>query len=105
MARVILAELADSDTAEIINDLGSKAGESVADRYDGDFDEVYRRLEVFPEIGAPRPSLGKQARICVVLPYLIVYEYSESDDVVTVLRLLHGKRKITRRLLRGRTQR
>lgn len=102
MARVILAELADSDTAQIINDLAEKAGPSVSARYNARFDEVYSRLEVFPEFGTPRPKLGEQARICLVLPYIIIYEYAKSQDVVTVLRILHGKREITRRLLQSR---
>jgi plasmid stabilization system protein ParE len=33
-----------------------------------------------------------------VLPYIIVYDHD--DDVVTVLRVLHGKRNITRDLIR-----
>jgi plasmid stabilization system protein ParE len=35
-----------------------------------------------------------------VAPYVIVYDYA--DGIVTVLRVLHGKRDITRRLVRGR---
>ena len=100
MARVILAEIADADAADIIADLGDKAGESVADRYSKYFEDVYLRLEQFPAIGAPRSRLGKYTRICVVIPYVIIYEYSKSDDLVTVLRIIDGRRKMTRRLLR-----
>jgi plasmid stabilization system protein ParE len=33
-----------------------------------------------------------------VLPYIVIYDYEE--DTVTVLRVLHGKRNITRDLIR-----
>jgi plasmid stabilization system protein ParE len=36
-----------------------------------------------------------------VRPYVILYRYDLANDVVFVLRVLHGKRNITRALLRG----
>jgi plasmid stabilization system protein ParE len=56
------------------------------------------RLAEFPDIGAPRPKLGSLTRVGIVLPYVAIYEHKE--DVVTVLRVLHGRRKITARLIR-----
>jgi plasmid stabilization system protein ParE len=50
-----------------------------------------------PDIGPPRHALGP-ARVVIILPYLVIYEHQE--NVVTVLRVLHGKRNITRDLLR-----
>ena len=101
MAHIVITAPADADSAYIINDLDEKAGWTVADRYEADFDKIYDRLEMFPQSGAPRPALGRHVRICVVSPYVILYEYLEADDAVMVLRLVHGRRRITRKTVRG----
>ena len=62
MARVVITDPADADSTEIIRDLTAKAGELVADRYEADFDALYRRLERFPGSGSPRPALGRLVR-------------------------------------------
>ena len=67
-------------------------------RYAADFKSVYRRLADFPASGPRRPTLGPNARIAIVLPYIVIYDHE--DDIVTVLRVLHGKRNITRDLVR-----
>jgi plasmid stabilization system protein ParE len=36
-----------------------------------------------------------------VFPYLVIYRYSKGDDTVSIIRILHGRRKITRKILRG----
>ena len=101
MARIILTRDADADSASIIADLAEKAGARVADRYEADFDRVYDRLADYPQSGAPRPRLGEHVRICVVSPYTIFYEYAEGDDEVIIMRIAHGRRKVSRRFLRG----
>jgi toxin ParE1/3/4 len=100
VARLVITAAADADAADIVDDLTAKAGVSVAARYDADFDVFYRHLQQFPESGAPRPKLGATVRIGVVFPYVVFYRYVEADDAVLVLRLLHGRRKVTRRMLR-----
>jgi|GEM_PF-4839202 len=57
-----------------------------------------RSRQDFPLIGEARPWLGKGVRRVVERPYLIFYRLGE--NVVLVLRVLHGARRITRRLLR-----
>ena len=99
MARVAITASADADTASILADLAAKAGANVAARYDADFDALYRRLEQFPESGSPRPALGRLVRIGVVSPYNVIHEYVEADDAVTILRIVHGRRRFTRRML------
>jgi toxin ParE1/3/4 len=99
VARVVLTASADADTALILSDLGTYAGANVAARYDAAFDALYRRLEQFPESGSPRPALGRLVRTGVVSPYNVIHEYIEADDVVTVMRVLHGRRHITRIML------
>jgi toxin ParE1/3/4 len=70
----------------------------VAARYGADFKSVYRRLTEFPASGPPRPALGSAARIAIGWPYIVIYEHEQ--DGVTVLRVLHGRRNITRDLVR-----
>lgn len=102
MARIIVTPEADADSAFILADLAKKAGANVADRYEADFDSVYDRLADHPQSGAPRPRLGKDVRICVVSPYILFYEHAEADDTVTIMRIAHGRRKITRKFVRGK---
>ena len=99
MARVVITDPADADSTEIIRDLTAKVGELVADRYEVEFDALYRRLATFPESGAPRPKLGRFIRIGLVSPYVVVYRHVPDDDLVAVIRILHGRRRITRRTL------
>jgi toxin ParE1/3/4 len=97
--RIVFTSLADADTAQIIGDPNKQAGENVADRCYAYFDSLYRRLERFPDCGAPRPKLGRYVRIAIVSPYVIIYEHID-DDLVMIMRVVHGRRKITRRSLR-----
>ena len=101
MARVFLSDLADADADDIVSDLGRKAGVDVAERYMADFDRLYRQLATFPESCARRPALGSNVRMGVVYPYVIFYEYSAAEDVVKIMRLLHGRRRITRKTVLG----
>jgi plasmid stabilization system protein ParE len=98
MARVVVTAQAKHDLRRILSNLNERAGYRVAERYAADFKSVYRRLAEVPAGGPPRPELGPDARIAIVLPYLVIYDYS--DDLVTVLRILHAKRNITRDLIR-----
>jgi plasmid stabilization system protein ParE len=102
VARISVTATADTDTAEIISYLDAKAGRDVAARYIAAFEDVYDRLAIYPRSGSPRAILGSQVRVSVVAPFVIIYEYIEADDLVIVLRVLHGHRKISvRSLLRG----
>lgn len=105
MARVVIAEPADADSAEIISSLTAKAGALVADRCEADFDALYQRLATFPEIGSLRPKLGWFIRIGLVSPYVVVYRHVPDDDFIAVIRILHGRRRITRRTLTQPTTR
>ncbi len=99
MARIVITSSADADAEAIIRDLGEKAGKAVAQRYVSELDQLFANLAQFPESGPPRPALGKDVRIGVVFPYVILHEYDRVGDVVHVLRIVHGRRNITRRLL------
>ena len=98
MARVVVTNQAKRDLRSIFSDLNERAGYRVAVRYAVDFKATYRRLADFPASGPPRPALGSKTRIAIVLPYIVIYDHE--DEAVTVLRVLHGKRNITRQLVR-----
>ena len=100
MAKVTVSFTAQRDETNILRDLARKAGRAVAARYAADFDRLYARLGAYPDSGAPRPKLGKFARIGIVPPWLFIYDYDAADDAVVVLRAVHGQRRITARLLR-----
>jgi len=100
VTRVVVASLADQDSAEIFSYLALEAGWRVVQRYAADFDRLYDLLGRFPKSGARRPRLGRRVRIGVVFPYVVIYEYADRADVVTILRILHGRRKASRNLLR-----
>ena len=52
-----------------------------------------------------RAELGMATRFRVVRPYLIFYDRSIDPAVVRVIRVLHSRRKITRRLFAGEPMR
>jgi len=97
MASVIITASAYNDITTILADLAAKAGISIAERYLNDFYVLFDRLKNFPAIGAPRHVLGDNTRISIVAPYIVIYDYVDAD--VTILRVLHGRRDITQRLL------
>ena len=98
MARVVVTEPAKRDLRQLLSYLHEQAGPRVATRYAAEFKAVYRRLADIPAAGPPRPALGPSARVAIVSPYIVVYDHA--NDMVTVLRVLHGKRKITHDLVR-----
>jgi toxin ParE1/3/4 len=99
MARVIIAATADADTDGILVDLAAKGGRRLAAKYNDLFENLYDRLGDFPGSGAPRPAIGADIRIGIVSPYIVIYRHSVDNDTVTVLRIVHGRRRITGELL------
>jgi plasmid stabilization system protein ParE len=97
MTRVLVSWPAKRDIRDILTDLNRHAGHLVASRYAAEFKNVYRNLAQFPDSGSSRPALGPLARIKLVHPYVIVYD--RDVNVVTVLRVLHGRRDITVKLI------
>lgn len=98
MARLTVSPQAEHDVAKIIDLLTREAGVDVADRYRQGFDDLFARFARFPESGAPRARLGRHIRIGVVSPYVVIYELAL--DHVMVLRIVDGRRRITRSLVR-----
>jgi len=102
MTRLVIAMIADADRTEIIEDLAAKAGAFTARKYGDRFERIYDRLELYPQSCALRPTLGPEIRVAVVTPFVIIYHYAESADTVTILRLIDGRRDISKKLLSRR---
>jgi plasmid stabilization system protein ParE len=67
MTRVVVSDIASQDQADILLDLTTKAGLRTAAKYDGLLNRLFDLLTDFPEISAPRSSLGISIRIRIVL--------------------------------------
>jgi len=94
MTRLVVSADADADTGEILDYLAREAGQMIAEVYGRRFQTTLERITDMPESGAPRQSLGPEARVVVVYPYILIYDYAKTDDTVTLLRILHGRRNI-----------
>ncbi len=99
MTLVAVSADARADAAGILDYLQHEAGAAVAARYAARFRDVVRKPGDRPKMGAPRKSLGTAVRVFVVSPYLVVYDYAPEPDTVTLLRILHERRRITASML------
>lgn len=100
MTRVEIGRQADADIGELLERLRESAGMRVTDKYASDLQSIFDRLSMFPAIGSPRSELGRHARIAVLSPYIVIYDYVANMDHVTIVRVIDGRRNITRRLVR-----
>ena len=99
IARVIVTDLADADTAQILDEIIREAGYRAADKFNARVEDLYDRLGSHPDSCQARPKLGANIRVGVVHPYLVIYRHAEGADTASIIRIIHGRRKITRRLL------
>jgi plasmid stabilization system protein ParE len=99
MAHVVVSARAHSDLSQILQYLVANAGFRITQRYVAAFDALYDRLADFPDSCPSRPALGPRVRVALVAPFMVAYDHH--NGTVTVLRILHGKRNITRDLLEG----
>lgn len=93
MTPIVVSPRADADVDEMIKRLAEAAGPSVVRRYERELGSDLRKAS-----GARRRSLGPNMRIAVLSPYVIVYDYV--DGIVRIVRIVDGRRNITRRLVR-----
>ena len=102
MTSLVVTTDADADFDDILAYLRREAGIHLAVGYGGRFDLALQRLIKFPQSGPRRPALGKNVRIAIVPPYLLIYDYTPEDDRIILLRVLHERRNITGELVRRR---
>jgi toxin ParE1/3/4 len=96
MTLVVLSREAHDDSDVILSSLARDAGARVAARHARRFDRLYALPADHPDGGPARPRLGAGVRIVIVQPYPVFYEHDRSAGSLTVLRILHGRRRITR---------
>jgi toxin ParE1/3/4 len=101
MARIVVSFAADADTAGILSYLTNKAGRATAAKYNALFESLYDRLALHPDSGPRRPVLGPNVRIGIVPPYIVIYDHEPAANLITVLRIVDGRRRISGRLLVG----
>ncbi len=82
----------------IIDYLEEQAGSSTARAYGEKFANAIRGLMEFPNMGMPKPDLGPNTRTILIYPYVLIYELTETENGLVILRVLHGKREITEKL-------
>jgi toxin ParE1/3/4 len=97
-AEIVVSAAALKDIDSILEYLTNEAGQRVAGRYRQELLRLFALLRDQPELGAPRPKLGRDVRLSVVAPYLVLYRYV--GGTATILRVLHGSRNIGAALLR-----
>jgi plasmid stabilization system protein ParE len=100
MIRLVVTLRATRDRDEILRYLAREAGPRVARKFAERFRNTVARLLDMPAFGSPRHELGPCCRLIVVAPYLLIYDYDEAHDQVTLLRIVHDRRTITEKLLR-----
>ena len=101
MATLEIAQPAEADFDAVLKYLSFEAGQAVSRKFGDSLLKAFDRLTEFPGAGAARPRLSRDVRIWTVEPYVVFYRYAAKDDIVRILRILHGKRKFTRKLLSG----
>ncbi len=94
MVRIDIGPSAEADLARIARDLRNQGRDRVADKLEAELGVVLHRLAAFPESGAPRPDLGQGVRSAAVRPYVVLHRYDRATDTVSVLRVLHGRRRL-----------
>ena len=99
MANVRVSKVALADFDEIMNYLEHVAGRAVADRYAAEFTNVFEAIATHPGLGAPRPKLGRDARLVSVPPYSIYYDGGPKGHIAIILRIVRGRRRATNTLV------
>jgi plasmid stabilization system protein ParE len=100
MIRIVVTPPMRRDRDDILRYLAREAGAGAVLKYAERFRDATLRLVEMPGCGSSRPELGSRCRVIVIAPYLLIYDYDPARSQVTLLRILHGKRGITERLLR-----
>lgn len=99
MTTVVLSRSAQRDVDEILDRLEAEAGSRVAIKYSLLFEREYDLLERLPLGRRARPDLGDNVRSAYIHPFVLIYDYDAETDMVSVLRIVHGRRNITRKLI------
>lgn len=97
MGRLRYSPAARTDLQKIVLDIIDNNGALVAERVLVRLRRSLSNLADYPELGRKRPRLGRGVRSWAYRPWIAFYRVN--NDNVEVIRVLHGKRRITRKLL------
>lgn len=93
MRRMILTPAARRDYRAILDYLLIHS-EAAAEQLTADLNERVRLLAGQPRTGRPRDDLAPGVRTTVVGRYVVLYRFT--DELVEVLRIIHGSRDVER---------
>ena len=99
MTQLKVTRRAARDTDEIFDYLANVAGTRTAERHFLRIQQTIERLVDWPEATQRRPELGHNVRLAVVAPFVVIYRYESENDVLTILRVLHGRRNVTNQMI------
>jgi plasmid stabilization system protein ParE len=91
MTRLVVADEAEADVADILRYLRSNAGANVAELYRVQFLDLFERLTAFPNSGSPRDEVAVGLRTAFLYPYVVFHEVDRDESTLTILRVLHGR--------------
>jgi toxin ParE1/3/4 len=97
MARVVISPLAQADLEKITDDIIANNGQLVAERTLANFDRAFKVLATHPHVGRDRSRLGKGVLSWPITVDLALYR--PNSDGIDLAPLLHGRRRITRKLV------
>ncbi len=97
--RIVYSETARADILAIGDKIREAAGELVAERFVARIVATVESLEFMPTRHKIRSELSADLRVAGFRKYLIFYRVS--GDAVSIVRVLHGARDITAKLLSG----
>src|SRR5262245_39153591 len=96
MAQVVVSPQAEQELAQLVDEIGDKAGPAVADNLLDRIVAIFHKLALVPKAsGRLVPGLGKDIRCHPVGSYNVYLRYDEAVDTLFVVRVLHGRRNIT----------
>jgi toxin ParE1/3/4 len=68
---------------------------AAADRQIDRIENAIARLTDFPEIGHAREDAGPGVRLLLQDSYLVLYRYRQTEALVVIERIVHGRRDLT----------
>lgn len=100
MGRLRYSRAARADLETITLDIIHNSGAAVAERVIARLEKSLANVAEFPGTGRKRPGLGRNVWSWPMRPWVAFYRITGED--VEVIRILHGKRRITRKLVEKR---
>jgi toxin ParE1/3/4 len=102
MASVRYAPAALLDLEKITNDIVANNGKLVAQKFLTKTKSSFGLLAEYPFVGRKRSRLGLNLLSWPVPPYIVLY--TPVDGGVKIVRVIYGRRRLTRKLVEGEGQ-